>query len=158
METCNPTRTPFQSIVPAKRAPCDQPTDTEQFCTITVSIMHLAVYTCPDIMFVASKLVQFNSNPSIQYYCTAKHLLHYIQGTKDLVSLFADLLLTCPRLYLSDSWTQALQQISTTANPPLATSSFLLMAPFLDDPTSKQPLCSPSWKPNTLHSQKPPKE
>jgi hypothetical protein len=88
METCNPARTPFESIVSAKTAPGDQPTDAEQFRAITGSIMHLAVYTRPDIMFAASKLAQFNSNPSMQHYRAAKHLLRYIQGTKDLVITF----------------------------------------------------------------------
>jgi hypothetical protein len=88
METYNPTRTPFESIVPAKTAPGDQPTDAEQFRAITGSIIHLAVYTRPDIMFAASKLAQFNSNPSMQHYRAAKHLLRYIQGTKDLVITF----------------------------------------------------------------------
>jgi hypothetical protein len=39
-------------------------------------------------MFAASKLAQFNSNPSMQHYRAAKHLLRYIQGTKDLVITF----------------------------------------------------------------------
>ena len=45
--------------------------------------MHLAVYTHPDITFAVSKLSQFNDNPSILHLCAAKHLLHYLQGTKD---------------------------------------------------------------------------
>jgi hypothetical protein len=45
--------------------------------------MHLAVYSRPDTMYAASKLAQFNSNPSMQHYRAAKHLLRYIQGTKD---------------------------------------------------------------------------
>jgi ribonuclease HI len=36
-------------------------------------------------MYAASKLAQFNSNPSMQHYRAAKHLLRYIQGTKDQI-------------------------------------------------------------------------
>lgn len=48
----------------------------DQLCTL--QSIHV-----PDIMFAASKLAQFNSNPSMQYLRAAKHLLRYIQGTKD---------------------------------------------------------------------------
>jgi hypothetical protein len=79
METYNPTRTPFESTVPVKAAPCDQLTYTEQFCTITSSIMH-PVYTRPDIVFTVSKLAQFSCNLSMQHSSTAKHILRWIRG------------------------------------------------------------------------------
>jgi hypothetical protein len=45
--------------------------------------MHLAIITRPDIAFHVSKLSQFNSDPSIHHYTAAKHVLRYLQGTKD---------------------------------------------------------------------------
>jgi hypothetical protein len=83
MEFCNPAKTPFETLT--KTSPDDEPTDAEQYRAITGSIMHLAVYSRPDIMYAASKLAQFNSNPSMQHYRAAKHLLRNIQGTKDQV-------------------------------------------------------------------------
>jgi ribonuclease HI len=89
MQDCNPVKTPFESqSVLSKTADGDEPIDSEEYRSITGSIMHLAVYTRPDIMFAASKLAQFNSNPSMQHYRAAKHLLRYIQGTKDFVLTF----------------------------------------------------------------------
>jgi hypothetical protein len=155
METYNPTRVPFESIVPVKTAPGDQPTDVEQFRAITGSIIYLAVYTRPDIMFAASKLAQFNSNPSMQHYrAAAKHLLRYIQGTKDSSLRSINL----PPPYLPGSAMQASQQTSTATNQPLVTFSSSRTALFPGNPTNKPPLRSPPWKPNTLHSQKPPKK
>jgi hypothetical protein len=108
VQNCNPTRTPFESIIPAKKALGDQPTDAEQFHAITGSIMHLTFYTHPDIMFASSKLAQFNSNPSMQHYRAAKHLLRYIQGTKDLVITF----------YRSPSSAFASASVSASASVP----------------------------------------
>jgi hypothetical protein len=122
METCNPIRTPFESIVPAKTAPGDQPADAEQFRAITGSIMHLAVYTRPDIMFAASKLAQFNSNPSMQHYHAAKHLLRYIQGTKE----FAITFYKSPSASVPTGFSDA----SFAADPddPKSTSGYILLA------------------------------
>jgi hypothetical protein len=86
MQNCNPAKTPCDSqSIPPKTVDGDEPTDAEEYRSITGSIMHLAVYTRPDIMFATSKLAQFNDNPSVQHYHAAKHLLRYIQGTKHFV-------------------------------------------------------------------------
>jgi hypothetical protein len=49
----------------------------------TSSIMHLAVWTPPDIAYIVNKLCQFNHNPSEIHAKSAKHLLRYIAGSLD---------------------------------------------------------------------------
>jgi hypothetical protein len=89
METRNPTRTPFKSIVPSKAAPDDQWTDVEKLCAITSSI----IYVPSSLHIPTSCLLLQNSCNSIatrlyRYYCTAKHLLRDIRGIKDLIITF----------------------------------------------------------------------
>jgi len=47
------------------------------------SLMHLAIYTRPDIMHAVTKLSQFNTNPGRIHWNQAKHLLRYLSGTKE---------------------------------------------------------------------------
>jgi hypothetical protein len=51
---------------------------------IVGSMMHAAVYTRPDIAFVANKLSQYNADPSAAHMHAAKHLLRYLKGSIDL--------------------------------------------------------------------------
>jgi hypothetical protein len=48
------------------------------------SMMHAAVYTRPDIAFVANKLSQYNADPSAAHMHAAMHLLRYFKGSIDL--------------------------------------------------------------------------
>ena len=50
---------------------------------MTSSIMHLAIWTRPDIAWTTNKLCQFNQDPSELHMAAVKHLLRYIQGTLD---------------------------------------------------------------------------
>jgi len=47
------------------------------------SLMHLVIYTRPDIMHAVTKLSQFNANPGRIRWNQAKHLLRYLSGTKE---------------------------------------------------------------------------
>jgi hypothetical protein len=47
-------------------------------------MMHAAVYTRPDIAFVANKLSQYNADPSAAHMHTTKYLLRYLKGSIDL--------------------------------------------------------------------------
>ena len=50
---------------------------------IVGSIMHLALYMRPALVYPVSKLGKFNSNPAITHLRAAKHVLRYIRGTLD---------------------------------------------------------------------------
>ena len=78
------------------KAPCDQkaaylhrrteaesPADAALYRSMTSSIMHLAIWTRPDIAWITNKLCQFNQDPSELHMAAVKHLLRYIQGTLD---------------------------------------------------------------------------
>jgi hypothetical protein len=89
MENCNPTKTPFESQSNLhQRTETEELADTELYRRKIGSFMHLAIFTRADIAYAVSKLSQFNSNPSVIHLGAAKHLLWYIQGTKDYGLLF----------------------------------------------------------------------
>ncbi|KAG8959896.1 hypothetical protein FRC05_007218 [Tulasnella sp. 425] len=48
------------------------------------ALMYLAVATRPDIVYTVAKLAQFNSYPGEAHWKAVKHLLRYLQETKDL--------------------------------------------------------------------------
>jgi hypothetical protein len=60
----------------------------EYYQRLTGSINHLAVFTRPDIAFAASKLAQFNSNPTAKHLNAAFHVLRYLKGTRNLSIIY----------------------------------------------------------------------
>jgi len=84
MQNCNPVKTPLNpSIKLHKRLDEEPAADGEPYRRMTGKIMHLAVYTRPDLAFASSKQSQFNSNPSEIHMKAIKHVLRYINGTLD---------------------------------------------------------------------------
>ena len=47
------------------------------------TLLYLATSTRPDISFTVATLCRFIANPSVKHWNTVKHLLRYLQGTKD---------------------------------------------------------------------------
>jgi hypothetical protein len=91
MAKCNPVKTPCEkSIQLHKRLPDEEPANDELYRQIIGSLMFLAQYTRPDIAYAVSALSQFNKDPSIFHFRAAKHLIHYIQVTKNLSIIFDD--------------------------------------------------------------------
>jgi hypothetical protein len=85
MENCNPVKAPCdqRAAYLHRRTETEAPADAALYRSITSSIMHLAVWTRPDIAWITNKLSQFNSDPSELHMSAAKHLLRYIIGTLD---------------------------------------------------------------------------
>jgi hypothetical protein len=86
MEGCHSAKAPCDGNASALHALTDEETpasDPELYRSITSSIMHLAVWTRPDIAYIVNKLCQYNHNPSEIHAKSAKHLLRYIAGTLD---------------------------------------------------------------------------
>ena len=48
------------------------------------SIMYTACGTRPDTAYATNTLCGFTTNPSMAHWSAAKHLLHYLKGTKDI--------------------------------------------------------------------------
>jgi Reverse transcriptase (RNA-dependent DNA polymerase) len=85
MENCNPVKAPCdqRAAYLHLRTETEAPADAALYRSMTSSIMHLAIWTRPDIAWITNKLSQFNKDPSDLHMAAAKHLLRYIQGTLD---------------------------------------------------------------------------
>ncbi|TMC16799.1 MAG: hypothetical protein E6J34_19505, partial [Chloroflexi bacterium] len=89
MAKCNPVKTPCESSVQLhKRTPDEESANGELYRQMIGSLMFLAQYARPDISYAVSALSQFNKDPSIHHFRAVKHLLRYIQATKDLSIVF----------------------------------------------------------------------
>ena len=51
--------------------------------------MYLAIATRPDISYAVGLLGRFSSNPGLAHWKAAKHLLRYLQGSKDIRLTYA---------------------------------------------------------------------
>jgi len=54
-----------------------------QYREVVGSLMYLALHTRPDILYAVTKLSQYNSRPGEEHWHQAKHILRYINKTKD---------------------------------------------------------------------------
>jgi Reverse transcriptase (RNA-dependent DNA polymerase) len=70
-------KTPLLAAIPGEKM-CNQ----EYYQRLTESLDHLAFLTRPDIAYAASKLAQFNSNPSAKNLKAALRVLRYLKGTR----------------------------------------------------------------------------
>jgi hypothetical protein len=85
MMDCNSVKTP--AIAGMKLHICGEGEPTANanlYRQMLGSMMHAAVYTCPDIAFVANELSQYKADPSAAHMHAAKHLLRYLKGSIDL--------------------------------------------------------------------------
>jgi hypothetical protein len=86
MENCYPVKAPCDGNASALHARTEHKSPTpnpELYRSITSSIMHLAVWTHPDIAYIVNKLCQYNHDPSEIHTKSAKYLLCYIANTLD---------------------------------------------------------------------------
>ena len=54
-----------------------------KYASLTGSLMYTTIGTHPDIIYAVNKLCSFNQNPDLVHWITAKHVLCYLQGTKE---------------------------------------------------------------------------
>ena len=81
--------TPLDKSLPLLTAvPGETMCNPEYYQYLTGSLNHLAVFTRPDIAFAASKLAQFNSNPTAIHLNAALHVLRYLKGTRNLSIIY----------------------------------------------------------------------
>ena len=89
MAKCNPVKAPCESSAHLhKRTSDEESANGELYRQMIGSLMFLAQYARPDIAYAVSALSQFNKDPSIHHFRAVKHLLRYIQATKDLSIVF----------------------------------------------------------------------
>src|SRR5271154_4100671 len=93
MQDCNPVKSPCdqRAAYLHLRMETESPADSALYRSMTSSVMHLAIWTRPDICWIANKLCQFNRDPSDLHMAAAKHLLRYIQGTLDYAFTYSPL-------------------------------------------------------------------
>ena len=81
--------TPLDKTLPLLTAvPGEKMCNPEYYQHLTGSLNHLAIFTRPDIAFAASKLAQFNSNPTAIHLNAALHVLRYLKGTRNLSIIY----------------------------------------------------------------------
>ena len=74
--------THLKKYVPDPENPVNM--STKPYMSAVGALMYLAIGTRPDIMFTVAKLAQYNTNPGPQHWQAVKHVMRYLQGTKDL--------------------------------------------------------------------------
>ncbi len=95
MDTSAPVTTPMEPGSRLNKSMC--PTSPEDLAAMqdipyreaVGALMYLAIGTRPDISYVVGKLARFMSNPGMAHWRAVKHLLRYLQGTKDLKLTYA---------------------------------------------------------------------
>ena len=79
---------------------------TTKYQRIVGCLLYLTVTTWPDISYYAMWLGQYNSKPTRVHFLTAKHVLHYLAGTKTLA-----LHLGCPSNALPVTMSSFMQNV-----------------------------------------------
>ena len=88
MENCNPMRTPLDLGTLLSTDDCPT-TEDEKAAMMNVpyheligALTWIAIVSCPDIAFVTTYLARFNANPGPTHWKAVKHVLRYLNGTK----------------------------------------------------------------------------
>ena len=93
MSTCKPVWTPMVHNLQLSASDLEDNwiipemvIDGKQVSYLTVigSLMYLMLGTCPDIAYVVGALSRFSAKPSHMHWEAAKHVLRYIQATKNM--------------------------------------------------------------------------
>ena len=92
---CKPVSTPLDPGCNLSEDQCPK-TDEEKalmqdkpYAQLVGLLMYLAIATRPDISHAVGLLGRFSSNPGLAHWKAAKHLLRYLQGTKDIKLTYA---------------------------------------------------------------------
>ena len=89
MQDCNPVGTPLPPGIKLSKKMAPQNAEEIAFMrevpylSAIGSLQYLATMTRPDIQYAVSYLARFNHNPGPQHWAALKHLLRYLQGSKD---------------------------------------------------------------------------
>ena len=83
MDKCTSTSTPIEhSLELFKATPYDDRCNQTLYQEIVGSLNHLALFSRPDVSWSVSYLSQFMSDPTELHLSAARHVLHYLQGTR----------------------------------------------------------------------------
>ena len=62
----------------------DTPSKSTPYALLIGLLMHATVAICPDIAYTVLQLTAFMTNPDLQHWTTAKHVLRYLAGMQNL--------------------------------------------------------------------------
>lgn len=136
MEDSHPVAMPLDPNVKLALTPTDF--DTSLMADVPYqaaigSLMYAAVATCPDISFAVQALSQFNINPSPAHWTSVKHVLRYLNGTRQLGITYGTSELTLCG-YTDADWAQSLSVRCSTSG-----YVFLLAGGAISWSSKKQP-------------------
>ena len=81
----NSTNTPLPAGIHLEKSEEPVALDTKTYYQqIIGTLIYAAISTRPDIAFAATRLSQFNNNPTKEHIKYAKYVLRYLKGTKEL--------------------------------------------------------------------------
>jgi len=83
MEDCNSVRTPIDINTKMDECEDSERVETHAYQELIGRLMHLSVYTRPDLSFTLSCLSQFNHEPRMMHLSALKRVLRYLKGTID---------------------------------------------------------------------------
>jgi hypothetical protein len=90
MTDCNPVSTPMLQRLSAEHGGEKLSVkDHELYRNMVGSLLYLACWTRPDISFAVSELSRFVSAPGQLHMAAAKHLVRYIQGSRELGIMYS---------------------------------------------------------------------
>jgi hypothetical protein len=87
MEHANERDTPLPPKVRLSKAGCPKIPDkkiVKPFQQLVGSLMYVTCATRPDIAYAVNSCAQYMSNPTLAHLESAKHILRYLKGTKDI--------------------------------------------------------------------------
>jgi hypothetical protein len=65
-----------------------EPCDSKKYASLIGSLMYLANFTRPDIVFSVNQLCRYISEPSVAHWKAALHVVSYLHGTHDFGLLY----------------------------------------------------------------------
>ena len=85
MQDCKPAATPLpHKAVLGPRGPDEEPLPPQTpYRSLVGSLLYVAMWTRPDVAFAVSQVARFQSDPSVYHWTLAKHILRYLQGTRN---------------------------------------------------------------------------
>ncbi|GBP05998.1 Retrovirus-related Pol polyprotein from transposon TNT 1-94 [Eumeta japonica] len=88
MEKCKSVSVPLEAGIQVNCSADCKKVNQKDYQSLVGTLMYLAITTRPDILHSVSKMAQRNSDPHVEHMMHLKHILRYLNGTKDLKLIY----------------------------------------------------------------------
>ena len=89
MENSKPTVTPIDTGGKLTKATEDSKLFNQELCQSAIgSLLYLSTKTKPDIAYAVSNVARFCSKPTVEYWKSIKHIMRYLNGTRNYGLLY----------------------------------------------------------------------